>query len=150
MTIVEEFVTDRGRTRRRRVVVDRDTLAAQFRQPTSIDRRDWAISRTELQRIVGEGRFAIWLEPLTLRASAPSGPLLLDGPTATWGWVVTRFGRLFERVSSAMGRELRLVDDRERQLLDALLPTPTPAAYSGEVELMPHDTQRRPDHEEVV
>jgi hypothetical protein len=76
-----------------------------------------------MQRIVGEDTFAIWLEPLSLRATDPSGALVLDGPSATWGWVTKRFGRLFERVSAATGRELRLVDDRERQLLEALFPT---------------------------
>ena len=150
VTIVEEYVTDRGRTRRRQVAIDRDTLAAHFRQPTNTDRRDWAAIRIELQQIVGEDTFAIWLEPLTLRATNPSGALLLDGPSSTWGWVTKRFHRLLERVSSATGRELRLVDDRERQLLDALFPTSTPAARSGEVELLPDHTDRCLDHKEAL
>ena len=150
VTIVEEYVTDRGRTRRRRVTIDRDTLAATFRQPSNTDRRDWAVSQAELQRIIGEHTFAIWLEPLTLRATASSGALLLDGPAATWGWVTKRFGQLLERVSWATGRELRLVDDRERQLLDALFPTPTPAAHSSEVELLPDPIPHRLDHKEAV
>ena len=126
VTIVEEYVTDRGRTRRRQVAIERDTVAALFRQPTSTDRRDWTVIRTEMQRIVGEDTFAIWLEPLSLRATDHCGALFLDGPSATWGWVTKRFHRLFERVSAATGHELRLVDDRERQLLEALFPTPTP------------------------
>lgn len=150
VTIVEEYVTDRGRTRRRRVTIDRDTLAAHFRQPDSTDRRDWTVIRTELHRIVGESTFEIWLEPLTLRATDPSGALLLDGPSATWGWVAKRFGRLFERVGAATGRELRLVDDRKRQFLDALFPTPTPAARLDQGELLPDHTRQRLDHQESV
>jgi hypothetical protein len=57
---------------------------------------------------------------------------------------------VFERVSSATGRELRLVDDHERQLLDALFPTPTPAAHSGEVEPVSDHNHRRVDYKEAV
>jgi hypothetical protein len=139
VTIVEKYVTDRGRTRQRQVTIDQATVAAHFAQPASTDRCDWAAIRAELQRTVGEGTFAIWLEPLTLRAIDPAGALLLDGPSATWGWVTKRFQRLLERASAATGRQLRLVDDRERQLLDSLSPG---AACSGATEL-PADHARR-------
>ncbi len=61
-----------------------------------------------------------------------------------------RFGRLFERVSPATGRELRIVDARRGQLLNALFPTPTPAAHGREVELLPDPTPHRRDRQEAV
>jgi hypothetical protein len=64
--------------------------------------------------------------------------------------VTKRFGQLLARVGAATGRELRLVDDRERQLLDVLFPTPTAAAHTGKAELRPEDTPRGLDHKEAI
>jgi hypothetical protein len=64
--------------------------------------------------------------------------------------VTKRFARLFERVGAGTGRELRLVDDRERQLLEALFPTATPAAHRGELGVLPGHADGRLDHKEAV
>jgi len=120
ITIVEDYVTDRGRKRPRTVVVDVDEIRSQFRQPDDADQTAWRRIRCELRRVVGDSAFEIWLDQLELRATDQTGSLLLAGPPATQAWVAKRFGRLLAHVASSLGRQLRLVEDRELQLLDAI------------------------------
>ena len=43
---------------------------------------------------------------------------------ATRAWVGSRFGPLLSQTAGAVGRQVRLADDRERQLLDAITANP--------------------------
>jgi DnaA N-terminal domain len=127
--IVEDFLNDRGRKRQRTVVVELDAIREQLRPAGDADHADWQRIRNELQRLVGESTFEIWLAGLELAATDPGGCLLLTAPTATHGWVANRFARTVDHAGQAVDRRVRLVDDRERRLLDALARTsPSPAA----------------------
>jgi chromosomal replication initiator protein len=56
----------------------------------------WREIRAELQRVVGENTYEIWLSPL--KVTAWDGALLvLEAPPATRAWVAKRFGRILER-----------------------------------------------------
>jgi hypothetical protein len=120
VTIVEDYVTERGRTRQRPVVVELDAIRQQLPHPGEVDVADWQQIRSELRRIVGESTFEIWLAQLELIATDPDRRLLLTSPAATRAWVVKRFGRALDRAAGPVGRELRLASDRELALLRAL------------------------------
>ena len=56
----------------------------------------WREIRAELQRVVGENTYEIWLSPL--KVTAWDGTVLvLEAPPATRAWVAKRFGRILER-----------------------------------------------------
>ena len=120
VTIVEDYLTDSGRKRPRRVVIELDAIREQLREPSDGDLADWERIRGELRLLAGESMFEIWLAQLQLAATDPGGCLLLAAPAATRGWVAERFARAFDRAGRVADRSVRLVDDRELRLLDAL------------------------------
>ncbi|MGH2926639.1 MAG: hypothetical protein ACRDL8_00360 [Solirubrobacteraceae bacterium] len=120
ITIVEDFISERGRRRQRHVTVDLDDVHAELREPQAHDIDRWQRIRADLCRNVGETTFAIWLDALTLGAVDHHGALVLSCPSPPRKWVITRFARVFDRVGSAHGRRVQLADDRQQQFLDAL------------------------------
>ena len=74
MLVEQSYVTDRGRTRRRKVNVDLEAVRRGLALPTTDDRGDWERIRGLLGETVGESRFAIWLAPLELVASTAVFP----------------------------------------------------------------------------
>ncbi len=126
--IVEDFLTDRGRKRRRSVLVSLDDAAAQLRPPDADAQRCFERLRNELRRIVGDSRFEIWLEPLALVAVEPSGELVLAVPVQMRSWVSARFAGVLDRAGRAVERCWRLADERDLQLLDALGRRPPPSS----------------------
>jgi hypothetical protein len=147
VTIVEDYVTDRGRKRQRTVVIDLDAIRQQLRAATEGDLADWEQIRSELRALVGESTFEIWLAQLELAATDPGGRLVLAAPASTRSWVADRFARAFDRAGVAVDRGVRLADDRELRLLDAL-DTPSPAAVAG-VDILPRLPHPIP-HKEAV
>ncbi len=143
--IVENYVSDRGRKRQRTRVIDPNEPRWHLRRPGDADQIDWQRIRDELRGAVGDSTFAIWLDPLKLRAIDQAGALLVSGPPATRGWARGRFGGLFDRVGDALGRQARFADDQELQLLDAISSAP-PSAESSSL----HPAQRSHDHKEAV
>ena len=137
VTIVEDFLSDRGRKRQRTVVVELDAIREQLRPASDGDLADWERIRGELRLLVGESTFEIWLAQLELAATDPGGCLLLTTPAATRSWVAERFARAFDRAGQAVDRSVRLADDRELRLLDALATSPSPAA-ALEADALPH------------
>jgi hypothetical protein len=142
--IVEDYTSDRGRRRQRTVLIDPDEIR-QLRSPGDADQVDWQLIRDELRGAVGESVFAIWLEPLRLRAIDQGGALVVSGPHATRRWAHARFGGALDRAGDALGRQARLADDRELQLLDAISPS-SPGAEGASVR--PPQTSH--DHKEAV
>ncbi|HEX3978945.1 MAG TPA: hypothetical protein VHW96_21930, partial [Solirubrobacteraceae bacterium] len=142
--IVENYVSDRGRRRQRKVLVAPGEIG-QLRRPGDADQVDWQLIRDELRGAVGESVFAIWLEPLRLRAIDQGGALVVSGPHATRRWAHARFGGALDRAGDALGRQARLADDRELQLLDAISPS-SPGAEGASVR--PPQTSH--DHKEAV
>jgi hypothetical protein len=123
VTIVEEYLSDRGRHRQRTVVVDLDAIRRELRAPSEGDVGDWRRARDALRRIVGESTFEIWLAQLELIAVDARGCLLIVAPAATRGWIAERFAQAFDRAGPPL-RSLRLASDRERQLVDAIAAAP--------------------------
>jgi hypothetical protein len=134
---VESYVSDRGRRRQRQVVVDLDTVRDQFRQPVEGDRRDWEKAQAELRGNVGESVFEVWLGKVQLAAVDPGGCLVLLASEGTRAWGRSRFARVFDRAGAAVGRRLRLSDDREVQLLIALALTFPAGASSAPASVFP-------------
>ncbi|HYZ81451.1 MAG TPA: DnaA N-terminal domain-containing protein, partial [Solirubrobacteraceae bacterium] len=99
-----------------------DELRSRLREPDAADRLVWEQIRGELRRIAGDSAFEIWLKTLELRATDKAGVLVVVGAVATRSWLASRFGPLLTQAAGAVGRHMRLVDDRERQLLDAITP----------------------------
>ncbi len=143
--LIEEYVTDRGRRRQRRVVVDLEEIQSQFRAPGNAELTDWQKIRAELRRIVGDQTFDIWLGQLGLAAVDQAGGLVLTAPSATRAWVAKRFGRLLERVAGSAGRSMRVADGRELQLLAAITSTSTAADAAP-----PFPNQQSHDQQEAV
>jgi hypothetical protein len=137
VSVVESYVSDRGRRRQRQVVVDLDTVRDQFRQPVEGDRRDWEKAQAELRGNVGESVFEVWLGKVQLAAVDPGGCLVLLASEGTRAWVRSRFARVFDRAGAAVGRRLRLSDDREVQLLIALALTFPAGASSAPASVFP-------------
>jgi hypothetical protein len=148
VTIVEDFLSDRGRKRKRTVVVELDAIREQLRAPSDGDLADWDRIRGELRRLVGESTFEIWLAQIELAAIDPGGCLLLTAPVATRSWVAGRFARAFDRAGAAVDRSVRLADERDLRLLDALATCPSPAAAHA-ADTLPHLPHPIP-HEEAV
>ena len=120
VTIVEDYLTDRGRRRQRTVTVVLATARAEFAEPRPEDLADWQQVRSELQHSVSESVFELWLEPVELVAADSAGCLLLACPSDTRSWVAERFGHLLERAGRSVSRQLKVATDREVQLLAAL------------------------------
>jgi hypothetical protein len=120
VTIVEDYLTDRGRRRQRTVTVDLATVRAEFADPRPEDLADWQQVRSELQRSVSDSVFELWLDPVELVAADSAGCLLLACPSDTRSWVAERFGHLLERLGRSVNRQLKVATDREMQLLAAL------------------------------
>jgi hypothetical protein len=88
VSVIEEYVTDRGRRRRRRVAVD----PAEIARPTDCDLARWLMVRQALRDALGEEMFDVWFVEYTLRAvSAVDGALRIDGPASTRRWVRSRY-----------------------------------------------------------
>jgi hypothetical protein len=154
VTIVEDYLTDRGRKRQRTVVVELDAIHEQLRAATNGDLADWERIRSELRGLVGESTFEIWLAQLELAATDPGGRLVLAAPASTRSWVAHRFARAFDRASVAVDRSVRLADERELQLLDALATSPAPPHLSTQTRCrtchIPSLTRRPYDHHHTV
>jgi hypothetical protein len=99
VTIWESYVTDRGRSRRRRV---------DLAPPSAGDRSDWDGFREVARNLVGESTFAIWFDDLDLIAVDPAGGLVVNAGRKA-EWLRTRFCSVLERCP----RRLRLVGDAE-------------------------------------
>ena len=140
VSIVEDFLSDRGRKRQRTVVVELDAIREQLRPASDADLADWDRIRGELRRLVGESTFEIWLAQVELAAIDPGGCLLLTAPVATRSWVADRFARAFDHAGAAVNRSVRHADERELRLLDALATSPSPAAAAATDALprLPH------------
>jgi hypothetical protein len=94
VSVVEDYLTDRGRTRQRTVTVSLDEARTQLACPTPIDRSDWQHIQTELKRTVGASAYEIWLSALELVAKTRSGTLLLGCRPAIRSWIDGRYGPL--------------------------------------------------------
>lgn len=140
VSIVEDYITDRGRKRQRTVVVELDAIRRQLRAPNDGDLADWERIRSELKILVGESTFEIWLAQLELAATDPGGRLVLAAPASTRSWVAHRFDRAFDRAGQVVGRSVSLADERELHLLEALASSASPAAASAPdvLPLLPH------------
>jgi hypothetical protein len=150
VSIVEDYITDRGRKRQRTVVVELAAIRQQLAVPGERDIEDWQHVQIELHRIVGESTFEIWFALVELSAVEPGGCLVLTAPAATRAWVAERFARALALAGQAVGRDLRIADDRERQLLDALADARRAASPVGATaaQLFP-DRFRHPQKEAV-
>jgi len=115
--IEETYVTERGRSRRRPVVVNLDEVRRGLAPPSGSDRRDWKQISELLAVRVGESTFAIWLSQVELIAVDGTGVLLLIAPAATREWVRSRFGRLITDCTRHVGREWRFATATERAAL---------------------------------
>lgn len=124
ITVVEDYLTARGRRRKRTVTVDIDAARKQLRPPADYDQVGWAEIRRELQRVVGETTFDIWLTGLELIAVDDRDQLLLGGPVGIRSWVSQRFAQTLDRAAAQSGRVLRLAAENELQLLSALVGEP--------------------------
>ncbi|MGH2868363.1 MAG: DnaA N-terminal domain-containing protein, partial [Solirubrobacteraceae bacterium] len=146
VTIVEDYLTDRGRKRQRTVVVELDAIREQLRAANEADLADWERIRGELRVLVGESTFEIWLAQLELAATDPSGCLVLAAPASTRSWVADRFARAFDRAGVAVDRTVRLADERELRLLEALAPIPAAAPAPDALPHLSHPIH----HQEAV
>jgi hypothetical protein len=80
VSVIEEYVSDRGRRRRRQVAAD----PAEISRPTERDQADWRAVREALRDALGEPMFDVWFVDYALRAvSARDSALLIDGPELT-------------------------------------------------------------------
>ena len=118
MLVEESYLTDRGRTRRRKVNVDLEEVRRGLALPTTDDRGVWERIRGLLGETVGESRFAIWLAPLELVAVDRAGKLVIGAPPETAAWVWDRFGRALTTTAERLGRELRIATGPERAALE--------------------------------
>jgi hypothetical protein len=139
-SIVEDYLTPRGRRRQRTVTVDLEEARSRLLFPAATDRADWQHIRGELESAVGAEMFAIWLAPLQLVGCDPDGVLLLACPAETRPWVCGRYSALLERISTPHGRRTRLATELESQLLAALRAAPAPQL----------DMTLRHEHQEAV
>jgi hypothetical protein len=148
VTIVEDYLTDRGRRRQRAVSVDLAAIRAEFTDANSADLADWEHVRSELRPIVGESTFELWLADVQLVATDTAGYLVLDCPSDKRSWVAERYGRILERTGQSVGRQLRVASDRERQLLHALTASPRDDSSAHPTPPFPHPITHH--HKEAV
>jgi hypothetical protein len=62
---------------------------------------------------------------------------VLAAPASTRSWVADRFARAFGGAGVAVDRSVRLADERELRLLEALATSPIPAAAPAP-DALPH------------
>jgi hypothetical protein len=133
--VEETYVTDRGRTRRRRVPVDLDAVRARLKAAGEADHEAWRRIRAALLDVVGEDTFGMWLAPLQLSAVDLDGVLVMSVPDTADGWTVSwlidRFGRVLDSASDRVGRRLRIADEPERRAAHDLS-TSQPSGSSGD------------------
>jgi hypothetical protein len=149
VTIVEDYLTDRGRRRQRTVSVDLAAIRAEFTAPSSADLADWEQVRSELRPVVGESTFELWLADVQVVATDSAWCLVLDCPSDKRSWVVERYGRILERTGRSVGRRLRVATDRERQLLQALTASPHDDCTAHTTPPFPHPITHH-HHKEAV
>ena len=120
-TFIEEtYRTERGRLRQRRVPVNVETTCAGFRTPSLADASDWKHIRELLAATVGESTFAIWLDPLELRAIDASQALIIDAPEATRSWLRQRFRRVISEAGDRVGRQVLVADEAQSRSMRTL------------------------------
>ena len=91
----------------------------------------WHTIRGELQRIVSDSAFEIWLAPVELD-SFDGNLLLLRAPQATEKWLTGRFGPTVERCARhVLGSHVRVSFSRERVGRADQSPTPAETAPAG-------------------
>jgi hypothetical protein len=117
--IEETYRTERGRLRQRRVPVNVETTCAGFRTPSLADASDWKHIRELLVATVGESTFAIWLDPLELRAIDASQALIIDAPEATRSWLRQRFRRVISEAGDRVGRQVLVADEAQSRSMRA-------------------------------
>jgi chromosomal replication initiator protein len=87
-------------------------------QPDAVS--SWHTIRAELQQLVSESAYEIWLAPLELD-SFDGDVLLLRAPQATAKWVAGRFGPVVERCArQVLGSRVRVSFSREGAAADAM------------------------------
>jgi hypothetical protein len=118
--VEETYVSERGRRRRRPVVVDLGAVRARLQAAGVADRAAWEEIRAVLLDAVGESTFEIWLAPLELLVVDVDGTLVVSAPRETVGWVARRFGRILDSSAERAGRRLRVADELERQAAESL------------------------------
>ena len=141
--VEETYVTDRGRKRRRQVVVDLAAIRERLAAENGADRAVWSEIRAFLLDAAGESQFEIWLAPLELIA-VDGGTLVIAAPAATASWVRSRFGRLLDAAAQRIGRSLRIADEVERAVA-AQLCDGTPRLCDGSSTVRHQNRQITPD-----
>ena len=123
MIIEEDFVSDRGRRRRRSVRIDLDEVRRGLEVPRAEHLSVWRQIRDQLQRRVGEDMFAIWLEPVELIAVDRDERLVIAAPAPTAEWTSKRFRRLIAAAASEVGHGFPFANEAERHAIAACAPT---------------------------
>jgi chromosomal replication initiator protein len=91
----------------------------------------WHAIKGELQRIVSDSAFEIWLAPVELD-SFDGNLLMLRAPQATEKWLAGRFGPIVERCARhVLGPHVRVSFSRERGAREDHPPTPAETAPAG-------------------
>jgi hypothetical protein len=137
----ENYVTERGRNRRRLLRVDLAAVRSQFREAGPEDRAAWQEIRERLLGAVGESTFGIWLDRLQLVAVDQDATLVVVVPEPIGGWVRARFARVLASAADRAGRTVRFATEVERK---AFTPPPPaagtcsrPAAPAGSLARQP-------------
>ena len=108
--ISEQFVTERGRRRTRRIEVNLSELSP----AAAVDREAWQVVRRRLGEMAGSSTFEIWLAGFELIAvSVRDRALLIAAPGEIHGWAAARYRHLFQALSAGCGRQVRPATDRE-------------------------------------
>jgi hypothetical protein len=126
--VEENYVTDRGRRRRRQVPVDLAALRRRLRAAGEEDLAAWEQVRTILREAVGESVFEIWLARLELIALDLQGTLIVSAPPETAAWVTSRFRGVLDSAAQRAGRPFRIANEVERTAAESLAPA---AAAAG-------------------
>ena len=141
VVLEENYVTERGRNRRRLLRVDLAAVRSQFRAAGPEDRAAWAQIRELLLEAVGESTFAIWLDRLQLVAVDPDATLVIAVPEPIGGWVRARFARVLASAADRARRAVRFATEVEHK---AFTPPPPaagtcsrPAAPAGSLAPQP-------------
>jgi DnaA N-terminal domain len=132
IVVVETYLTERGRTRRRPVRVDLSAVRERLAAAGAAEQVAWEQIRARLLQAVGESTFDIWLAAVELIAVDLAGSLVIDTQEATRSWVQTRFGRLLERCAAEAGRAVRFAEELERLALEPRPKVAPPGASRGE------------------
>jgi len=91
----------------------------------------WHTIRADLQRLVSDSAFEIWLAPIELD-SFDGNLLILRAPPATEKWLAGRFGPTVERCArQVLGAHVRVSFSRERSSSDDQSPTPSETPVAG-------------------